>query len=131
MELLTLEKIAQIALYKKGKFINSPQTQYYVGYIQFENEIKIVKISRRSLMHIVEKGDIGIKLALYLRDVLLFPEAIVKNFKNHNRFFVFKVIENSIFALIIELKEKQNSIITAMIVDPDYIKKHFPGVSIK
>lgn len=131
MELLTLEKIAKIALYERGEYIDFPHKQYYVGHTVIEGIHATVRISRRALKHIIEKGDIGVSLAFNVRTIVMLSTVIVRDFQNARRYFVFEVIGEHIYAVIIDTTEIPYSVITAMIVGTNYIKKHFPHVSVK
>lgn len=129
MESLTLEKIAKIALYDKGEYIHSPNKQYYVGLVYVNNEPHLVRISRKSLKHISEKGDLGVFLMFRIKGLLDY-EVIVKNFKHNSRYILMRKYEKEIYGVVIEMIGQTYSIVTAMKLQERYIRKHFPQVSI-
>lgn len=121
------DNIFELNKYKKGDIIPNPDVRIVV--LIDEN----IQITRRSLAHILQKGEIGVLLAGVLEKCILFPDAIFLSDKMQSmktaRYILFKrnaLPERSV-AVVVEQEELRNYIliITAMIADEKYLLRKY------
>jgi hypothetical protein len=122
--------IDELIKYKRGEFIPNPDEiidpKIIFGYIN-------VVISRRSLVHILQKEKVGIILINSIEECLYDFDSIFLSDKNQSRndrrFIIFKrnTSCSKDIAIVIEKKinNKNIHIITAMIADEKYLIKKY------
>jgi hypothetical protein len=131
------ETIRELSFYKKGELIPNPD-----GILSMENlpeklgkflglvSLQLI-ITRRSLAHIVQKGEIGILLAKNIEKCIQNHSSTLesdhKPDSSYKRYILFH--KNSIdakdMAVVIEVRENSSAIITAMVADEKYIFKKY------
>jgi hypothetical protein len=131
------ETIRGLSFYKKGEPIPNPD-----GILSMENlpeklgkflglaSLQLV-ITRRSLAHIVQKGEIGILLANNLGSCIYGHSSILESDHKpdspYKRYILFKKysFNTKDMVVVIEVRENNSTIITAMVADEKYIFKKY------
>ncbi|MDE2188759.1 MAG: hypothetical protein KGJ35_03480 [Patescibacteria group bacterium] len=130
------ESIIELLSYKKGDIIPLPDQPIDVGNIQ-TSPLKILcikeqklTITRRSLVHILQKQSFGVVLAFNITKCLENHDAIFisDHFSARGKRFIVlskRVLENRSMAVVLEITHDKTSVVTAMIADSDYLFKKY------
>lgn len=128
--IIDIELINELVKYKKGEPIPNPEMEIKLNVIF---GYSFIYLTRRSLVHILQKGEIGLLLAqsieLCLED---FDSVYLSNknkTENEKRLIIFKqgVVGSRDVAIVIEQKSTSNKIfvVTAMIADEKYLSRKY------
>ncbi len=128
--IIDIELINELVKYKKGEPIPNPEMEIKLNVIFGYN---FIYLTRRSLAHILQKGEIGLFLVESIELCLEDYDSIYLSNKNktenERRLIIFK--QNATggrdVAIVIEQKSASNKIflVTAMIADEKYLSRKY------
>lgn len=127
---LSNESINELKRYKKGEIIPNPDDIYQLDVIF---GYKKVIISRRSVAHILQKGEVGITLVNSINSCLDDYDSVFLSDKGYNidcrRLIILKKREDSLssIAVVIEYigNKESISVVTVMIADERYLIRKY------
>ena len=131
--IIDIELINELVKYKKGEPIPNPEMEIKLNVIF---GYSFIYLTRRSLAHILQKGEIGLLLVQLIELCLEDFDSVYLSNKNRTenekRLIIFKqgVVGSRDVAIVIEQKSTSNKIfvVTAMIADEKYLSRKYKKI---